>query len=194
MNAAIFAVDKKEYNNSGEIANYRNGYAGSGSNGEILYDFEDQLNQEFGRFKNFLRQEVNEGRIKTKLVEKPLMMVFSTQGLLGTEFNQQIIDDVNNSSSIKIRQNFNELIDMVDMFYNTKIGEVVKRVAKRFEEQGKSSLDLKNYLYRLVAKLYRDLEPRTGVYASTQEEIEKADANYKETISKLEKEFQKRGI
>jgi hypothetical protein len=194
MNAAIFGVEKKEYSNSGEIANYRNGYAGSGCNGEILYDFEDQLNQEFGRFKNFLRQEVNEGRIKTKLVEKPLMMVFSTQGLLGTEFSQQIIDDVNNSSSIRIRQNFNELIDMVDMFYNTKIGDVVKRVAKRFEEQGKSSLELKNYLYRLVAKLYRDLEPRTGVYASTQEELEKADANYKETISKLEKEFQKRGI
>jgi len=123
-----------------------------------------------------------------------LMMVFSTQGLLGTEFNQQIIDDVNNSSSIRIRQNFNEIIDMVDMFYNTKIGDVVKRVAKRFEEQGKSSLDLKNYLYRLVAKLYRDLEPRTGVYASTQEEIEKADENYKQTIGSLEKEFQKRGI
>jgi len=193
MNAAIFAVDKKEMSGN-ELANYRNAYASSNVDGQILYNFGDELDREFGRFKNFLRQEVNEGRIKTKLVEKPLMIVFSTEGLLGEEFDQNIIDNPNDPRSILIRKNFNEMLDMVDIFYNTKIGEVVKRVAKRFEEQGLSTIELKNYLYRLVAKLYRDLEPRSGVYASSKEDLEKADANYKETIAKLEREFQKRGI
>lgn len=197
INSAINNFKYNQYSTKAGFTinqNEKYAYASSTNRGVLLYNMPEELDKEFGRFKNFMRQEVEEGRLKTKLVPKPLMMVFSTQGLLGSDFSKSVIEDPTNTTNILIRENFNEILDMTDIYYNEKMGDVVKRVATRFESQNKSIQQLKNYLYKLVAKLYRDLEPRTGVYASKPEELEEADKNYRETIAKLEREFQKRGI
>jgi hypothetical protein len=122
------------------------------------------------------------------------MMIFSTEGLLGQTFDRSVIDDPTSSSNKKIRAGFNEIIDMTDLYYNPKIGEVVKRIAIRFENDGRDKFELKQYITKLVGKLYRDLEPRTGMYASSQKELEEADKNYAETLNKLQREFTSRGI
>ena len=174
--------------------------------GELLYNDEESLQTEFGRYKNWLRQEVEEGRIKTALVPKPLMLTFSTENLLGKKFTEEVargVADPNHSNltqaqidltNILIKQSFFELIDIVDLYYNEKIGEVVTRVKKRFDDEGKTSLDLKNYFVKLLGKMYRDLEPDSGVYATPDDELKASYEKYEETLQKLKKEYEKRGI
>ena len=176
------------------------------SGGDLLYNDEESLQTEFGRYKNWLRQEVEEGRIKTALVPKPLMLTFSTEKLLGKKFTEEVargVADPNHSNLTQaqidltnelIKQSFFELIDIVDLYYNEKIGEVVTRVKKRFDDEGKTSLDLKNYFVKLLGKMYRDLEPDSGVYATPDDELKASYEKYEETLQKLKKEYEKRGI
>lgn len=197
MNAAVTSNKQNKYkrNRQGVIA-----YAE-----ELLYDDEKALQAEFGRYKNWMRQEVEEGRLKTPLVPKPLMLTYSTESLLGYPFDREVASGVANPNSttsqqvvdqanLLIKKNFNELIDVVDLYYNEKIGEIVTRIKKRFDAEGKTNRDLKDYFIKLLGKLYRDLEPSTGVYASTQEEIDKSYAEYDDKLAKLKKEYERKGI
>jgi len=197
MNAGITAFNNNLY--GGRVQSV-GAYAA-----ELLYDDEESLQTEFGRYKNWLRQEVEEGRIKTALVPKPLMLTFSTDVLLAKQFTEEVargVADPNSSitqanidlTNALIKENFFELIDTVDLYYNEKIGEVVTRVKKRFDDEGKTSLELKNYFVKLLGKMYRDLEPDTGIYATPNEELEASYEKYEETLKKLKKEYEKRGI
>jgi hypothetical protein len=169
----------------------------------LLYDDEQLLQTEFGRYKNWLKEEVEEGRIKTALVDKPLMLTFSTQGSLGSQLSSEIASRVANDPNRqfyidrevkRIEKDFFEIIDLVDLYYNEKLSEVVSRIKKRFDEEGKSNYDLKSYFIKLLGKLYRDLEPDTGVFASSVKDIEKSYEKYEITLAKLKKEYEKRGI
>jgi hypothetical protein len=42
--------------------------------------------------------------------------------------------------------------------------------------------------------MYRDLEPDSGVYATPDEELKASYDKYEETLQKLKKEYEKRGI
>lgn len=204
MNAAITAFRQGSYSrsttNTGRIKETQSidAYAT-----DLLYDDEESLQNEFGRYKNWLREEVEQGRIKTPLVPKPLMLTFSTEGLLGAYFDSEVASGQARTPSGQdyvdrrvnlIRNNFLELIDVVDLYFNAKISEVVTRIKKRFDEEGKSNRDLKDYFIKLLGKLYRDLEPDSGRYASSTEELEESYKKYEDTLKSLKKEYERRGI
>jgi len=198
MNAAITSYNFNKYDarNNQEVIAYAR---------ELLYDDERALQKEFGRYKNWLREEVEAGRFKTALVPKPLMMTFSTEGMRNRRFDESVargvataggrytqdqIDELNR----EIKDRFFEIIDMVDLYYNDKIGDVVRRVKKRFDDAGKTNTDLKGYLLKLAGKLYIDLEPESGKYATPPDELKKARENYSQLLEKLKKEYERKGI
>jgi len=159
----------------------------------LLYNDENNLQSEFGRYKNWFREEVKEGRIKSKVVDKPLMITFSTEDLLYESF------DINNFNQYprairKIQDKFFEILDSVDIFYNAKELEVAKRILKRYEDNGSDSFEAKRYIQKLIGRMYRDYEPRTGQYASTPEELAKADENFKMKNQKMADAFKSLGI
>ena len=159
----------------------------------LLYDNEKYLQEEFGRYKNWFRKEVEDGKIKSKVVDKPLMITFSTQDLLREGFN------IANPSAYpiavrKIQDKFFEILDSVDIYYNEKESEVAKRILKRYEDNNLSSTDAKNYIQKLIGRMYRDYEPRSGQYASTPEEIEKADEKYRTKTTKMAQAFKSLGV
>jgi hypothetical protein len=161
----------------------------------LLYDEEELLQQEFGRYKNWFRKEVEEGRIKSKLVEKPLMLTFSTSGLLGKNFD--LANPQNYPDELEIIENgFFEILDSIDLYYNKKEGEVVRRILKRFEQKNPidAESEAKNYIIKLIGKIYRDYEPTNGVFASTPEELKKANENYTIKLKKVSEQFKKLGI
>jgi hypothetical protein len=201
MNAAITAYKFNYYDRvGGREEQSIDAYAR-----EMLYDDERSLQKEFGRYKNWMREEVEAGRFKTPLVPKPLMLTFSTEGLRNVRFDESVargtalpnsvytqnrIDELNG----QIKGRFFEIIDLVDLYYNDKIGDVVKRVKKRFDDEGKSNRDLKDYFLKLAGKLYIDLEPETGLYATPPDELQKARENYSQLLEKLKKEYERKGI
>lgn len=161
----------------------------------MMYDDEEMLQEEFGRYKNWFRKEVEEGRIKSKLVEKPLMLTFSTSGLLGASFDLAKPEDYPDKVE-KIENAFFEILDSVDLYYNKKEGEVVRRILKRFEQKDPTSAGSasKSYIVKLLGKIYRDYEPKSGVLASSPEELQKANENYTMKLKKVSEEFKKLGI
>ena len=159
----------------------------------LLYNDEKELQEEFGRYKNWFRKEVQEGRIKSKLVDKPLMVTFSTEDLLGRSFN--IANFEQYPDVIRMIQNkFFEILDSVDIYYNEKESEVAKRILKRYEDNNLSSTEAKNYVQKLIGRMYRDYEPRSGQYASTPEELEKADEKYRMKTTKMAQAFKSLGV
>lgn len=159
----------------------------------LLYNNEKELQEEFGRYKNWFRTEVQQGRIKSKLVDKPLMITFSTEDLLGKPFN--IANFENYPDTIRgIQNKFFEILDSVDIYYNEKESEVAKRILKRYEDNNLSSTEAKNYIQKLIGRMYRDYEPRSGAYASTPEELEKADEKYRMKTTKMAQAFKSLGV
>lgn len=161
----------------------------------MMYDDEELLQQEFGRYKNWFRKEVEEGRIKSKLVEKPLMLTFSTSGLLGKDFD--LANPQNYPDKVEIIENgFFEILDSVDLYYNKKEGEVIRRILKRFEQKDpvNGQSQAKDYIIKLLGKIYRDYEPKRGAFASTPEELQKANENYTAKLKKVSEQFRKLGI
>ena len=169
------------------------GAEGSSGANILMYDNEVMLHEEFGRYKNWFRDEVKNGNIKTKLVEKPLMMVIGTQGLLRENFSSAI-KNPNGPTDTKIKAKFFELLDATDLHYNEKTGEVIKRIITRYEKEGKQPSNVKSYVINLLGKVYKDYEPSSGPYISTPEEQAKANDEYKEKLKKVGAEFQKLGI
>jgi hypothetical protein len=113
---------------------------------DLLYDMADELQYEFGQYRNWFYQEVEAERIKSQLVPKPLMIVLSTEGLLGRNFVTDPTDDrvLDIDDQFKIDDNVFLLMDMVDFYFNNKTEEVVKRIWERFErifEERKSRID-----------------------------------------------------
>jgi hypothetical protein len=161
--------------------------------GYLLYDNERNLQEEFGRYKNWFRKEVEDGRIKSKLVDKPLMITFSTEDLLREPFDIQNFDQYPTAIA-KIQNKFFEILDSVDIYYNEKESEVAKRILKRYEDNNLSSTDAKNYIQKLIGRMYRDYEPRSGQYASTPEELEKADEKYRMKTTKMAQAFKSLGV
>jgi hypothetical protein len=161
--------------------------------GYLLYDNERYLQEEFGRYKNWFRKEVEDGRIKSKLVDKPLMITFSTEDLLREPFDIQNFDQYPTAIA-KIQNKFFEILDSVDIYYNEKESEVAKRILKRYEDNNLSSTDAKNYIQKLIGRMYRDYEPRSGQYASTPEELEKADEKYRMKTTKMAQAFKSLGV
>jgi len=159
----------------------------------LLYDDEKELQEEFGRYKNWFRKEVQEGRIKSKLVDKPLMITFSTEDLLGQPFDIANFENYPDAI-LKIQNKFFEILDSVDIFYNPKEGDVAKRILKRFEDNNLSSTLAKNYVQKLIGRMYKDYEPRSGEYASTPEELEKADEKYRMKTTKMAQAFKSLGV
>lgn len=159
----------------------------------LLYDNEKELQEEFGRYKNWFRQEVQEGRIKSKLVDKPLMITFSTEDLLNQPFDIANFENYPNAIE-KIQNKFFEILDSVDIFYNPKEGDVAKRILKRYEDNNLSSTLAKNYVQKLIGRMYKDYEPRSGEYASTPEELEKADEKYRMKTTKMAQAFKSLGV
>jgi hypothetical protein len=187
MNAAITANKENKYKrNSQNVIAYAE---------ELLYDDEIALQAEFGRYKNWFRKEVEEGRIKSKLVEKPLMLTFSTSGLLGKDFDLANPQDYPDELE-KIENGFFEILDSIDLYYNKKEGEVVRRILKRFEQKDPilASNNAKKYIIKLIGKVYRDYEPKSGAFASSNEELEKANENYTSKLKRVSEEFKKLGI
>jgi hypothetical protein len=70
----------------------------------------------------------------------------------------------------------------------------VKRVKKRFDDEGKTNRELKDYFLKLAGKLYIDLEPESGLYATPPDELQKARENYSQLLEKLKKEYERKGI
>jgi hypothetical protein len=159
----------------------------------LLYNNEQELQEEFGRYKNWFRQEVQEGRIKSKIVDKPLMITFSTEDLLSEPFNIANFENYPDAI-LKIQNKFFEILDSVDIFYNPKEGDVVKRILKRYEDNNLSSTSAKNYVQKLIGRMYKDYEPRSGQYASTPEELEKADEKYRMKTTKMAQAFKSLGV
>jgi hypothetical protein len=190
INAFINNYKNNEFYNSGnqKIVTSAGAYAS-----RLLYNDEKNLQSEFGRYKNWFREEVKEGRIKSKVVDKPLMITFSTEDLLYETFD---IKNFNNYPTAirKIQDKFFEILDSVDIFYNAKELEVAKRILKRYEENGSDSFEAKRYIQKLIGRMYRDYEPRTGQYASTPEELAKADESYKIKNQKMADAFKSLGI
>jgi hypothetical protein len=164
----------------------------------LMYDNEQMLQNEFARYKNFLYEQVEKGKVKSKLVPKALMMTFSTEGLLEETFDQSIVDAKMNGTQNRnlelIESNFFEILDTQDIYFNSKPQEVVKRIWTRFQNQGKSSRDLKNYVNRLLGKMYRDFVPKGGQYESSPEEIDKSNKDYTEKLNQYAKAYQNLGI
>jgi hypothetical protein len=186
------------------INNYNNNiFQGRGNNrsvdssgayaARLLYNDENNLQSEFGRYKNWFREEVKEGRIKSKVVDKPLMITFSTEDLLYENFDINDFDRYPRAIR-KIKDKFFQILDSVDIFYNQNELEVAKRILKRFEENGSDSFEAKKYIQKLIGRMYRDYEPRTGQYASTPEELAKADENFKMKNQKMAQAFKSLGI
>lgn len=102
----------------------------------LLYDMANELQYEFGQYKNWFYQEVEKENIKSPLVPKPLMIALSTEGLLGEYFNTKIDP---NEPFLEIDKQFAiddavfYLMDMVDFYFNPKVEEIVKRIYERFE-------------------------------------------------------------
>lgn len=190
-NALIQQVEKNKKRGNRQVDMAR-AYAS-----ELLYDQEIALQNEFARYKNWFRNEVKEGRIKSQLVDKPLMLTFSTEGILSASINN-LLSSPKGSTASKVRNNFFEILDVVDLYYNKNISKVVKRIKERFEENDKNRISnpntLKNYLLGLAGKLYRDLEPTDGMYASTKEELDDASKKYNDLLKKLKVQFEKFGI
>jgi hypothetical protein len=164
----------------------------------LMYNNEQMLQEEFARYKNFLYEQVEKGKVKSKLVPKALMMTFSTAGLLYQTFDQSIVDAKMNGTQNRtlelIESNFFEILDTQDIYFNSKPQEVVKRIWTRFQNQGKSSRDLKNYVNRLLGKMYRDFVPKGGQYESSPEEIDKSNKDYTEKLNQYAKAYQNLGI
>lgn len=171
---------QKSVNSKGAYADY------------LLYNEENELQEEFGRYKNWFRKEVEEGRIKSKLVDKPLMLTFSTEDLLGRSFDIAKFEQYPNVLR-EVQNKFFEILDSVDIYYNEKESDVVKRILKRFEDNNLSSTDAKNYVQKLIGRMYRDYEPRSGLYASSPEELEKADEKYRTKTIKMAQAFKSLG-
>ncbi len=165
---------------------------------DLMYDNEIALQEEFGRYKNWFYEEVKEGRIKSQLVDKSLMLTFSTQGILSADVNN-LISNPNGSTSLKVKNNFFEILDTVDLYYNQNLGKVVKRIKERFEENNRNRISnprssVKEYMLYLAGKLYRDFIPDSGLYASSQEEIEESSKKYNMLLKRLKVEFEKLGL
>jgi len=159
----------------------------------MTYNDEQELQLEFARFKNWLYEENEAGRFNRKLVDRPLMLILPTTALLGERFtieNTRAGTRVGNT----ILRRFNELLDIVDLYYNPKTSQVISRVEKRFSDEGKTTLELKNYLNYLAGRLYRDNYPRSGVYATPPDELEKLDAKYLKTIQSIKTTLESKGI
>ncbi len=163
----------------------------------LLYDSESGLQSEFARYKNWFRKEVKEGRIKSQLVDKPLMLTFSTEDILSADIND-LINLPNSITAKKVRENFFEILDIVDLYYNKNLSKVVKRIKDRFEENSRNGIsntkNLKDYIIGLAGKLYRDFEPAVGLYASSQEELDDSSKKYNDLLKKLKVQFEKLGI
>jgi hypothetical protein len=187
----IWGYEYKEID-GGQILNDELYLATGGYGGYLTYDDQSILNGEFARYKNWMYEEAAKGNINSKLVPKPLMLLISTEGLLEKDFDNRVISNATNSTNILIRERFNQLLDLVDLYFNTKTNQVVSRIATRFEELNKSEIELKNYLIGLAGQLYRDFYPRDGVYASEQEELDNADQSYLKTVNAIKQELNNR--
>lgn len=190
-------IQNVEDRNRGVVPQKENIYIYDAYADVLMYDDEYLLQSEFARYKNWFRNEVKEGNIKSQLVDKPLMLTFSTEGVLNAEINK-LINDPKGYTANKVRNNFFEILDTVDLYYNQNVGKVVKRIKERFEknklEGFENPRDFKDYMIYLAGKLYRDFEPTIGTYASTQEEIDEATKKYNILLKKFKVEFEKLGV
>jgi hypothetical protein len=184
-------------NNEKDNLTYKVGnlYAANDSYGSdfLTYNDETELQLEFARYKNWLSEEVESGKINRKLVEKPLMLILPTTDLIGEQFSIENTLPYTRTG-INIRKRFNELIDIVDLYYNPKVSSVVNRIEKRFVEEGKNTTELKNYLFFLAGRLYRDNYPRQGVYSTPVEELEKLDEKYLQTLKSIKTTLESKGL
>jgi hypothetical protein len=162
----------------------------------IVYDDEEMFQQYFYRYKNWLYQQVESGKLDVKLVEKPLMIGLSTGGLLGQDFitdNEPYRDDL-------IQEKFFEIIDSVNTFYNEDISSVVKLVMERLtnkfpsETQKEIAKRAKDYLRLMCNRIYNKYVPKDPVYESSVEEIEKMNKEYAQKLTQLNKATQKYGV
>jgi hypothetical protein len=156
-----------------------------GRRGVLTYNDEQLLQEEFARYKNWLREEVNNGRLSTKVVPNPLMLTYSTTELLETSLESA--QEIGKSGEIrkKIERAFFSIIDIVDLYYNPKTTAVVERIKTRMWEEGSNLYALKAYLIELAGKLYRDYVPMSGPYASTQEQVDTANEDYRKLLQKI---------
>jgi len=185
MNATVLAVEKDIYAERMGAKNFavNNLFMVNNQAYEYLtYTRERDTTSEFGRYKNWMYQQTELGAISRKLVPKPLMMILSTEGLLGDGLT---ITNMTPAIEQRVKDRFFQVINAADLYYNKSINKVVSRIKKRFDEEGKTTYQLSEYLIQLAGKLYRDAYPRTGQYASSQEEIEEADRKYNQTLTKI---------
>jgi hypothetical protein len=193
MSSAIVGVKNNEI--AGRTYEISNLFASNNSRGRdfMTYNDEQELQLEFARFKNWMYEQVEKGELNTKLVDKPLMLILPTTDLLGIRFSTDSVAPYTRAG-MTIRNRFNELLDMVDLYYNPKASQVISRIEKRFTEEGFNTIELKNYLNFLAGRLYRDNYPRSGVYSTPTEELEKLDEKYLKTIQSIKTTLESKGL
>ena len=154
----------------------------------ITYNYPSLYQEEFGRFKNWMFEQSQSGKISVPLVDKPLMISMDTKGLLKAKIGRS---DIEQKSLVfkTVENKFYLLLDVVNMYFNKKTDEVIKQISERLREQGISNYDQKTYLISIAGQLYRDSYPIDGVFASAPEEIESSDQKYKAIISKISDYF-----
>lgn len=164
--------------------------------GGMVYNDEEEFQEYFYRYKNWLYNEVETGQLDIKLVEKPLMIGMSTSGLLDVDFmtpNNDYRDNI-------IQDKFFEIIDSVNTFYNDDINSVVKIVMERYsqkfptETQKQIAKRAKDYLFKMCNRIYNKYLPKDPVYESSAEEIEKMNKEFAQKITQLNKATQKYGV
>jgi hypothetical protein len=161
----------------------------------LVYDNEQMFQEYFYRYKNWLYEEVEQGKLDIKLVPKPLMIGLSTDTLLGKDF----ITTNTNRDDI-IQEKFFEIIDSVNIFYNADIGSVLKLVMERYsrkfplETEKQIAKRAKDYLRIMCNRIFNKYLPKDPVYASSQEEIEKMNKEYAQKLTQLNKATQKFGV
>jgi hypothetical protein len=164
--------------------------------GGMVYNSEQEFQEYFYRYKNWLYNQVETGQLDIKLVEKPLMLGMSTSGLLDVDFmtpNNTYRDDL-------IQDKFFEIIDSVNTFYNEDINSVVKLVMERYsqkfptETQKQIAQRAKDYLRKMCNKIYNKYVPKDPVYESSAEEIEKMNKEFAQKLAQLNKATEKYGV
>ena len=131
-----------------------------------------EMDEVFGRYKNWLFEKIEKGEEPALAVNKDLMI---SGGLEHPRNNLSSQQD-------EIKQEFYRILDVVDFQFN-KPNKACERIRKRMIEQYPSTTgtEVKNYIYNTLSRAYS--YSNSGQYATPSSEIDKIN-------TKLEEQFE----
>lgn len=157
------------------ISEFEPGFTRTSGYGSTVYGGV-QMDESFGRYKNWLFDKIEQGTEKDVGIDKRLMLA----GGLPSPRNR-IADQ-----TTEIKNEFYRILDIVDFQFN-KPEKAAKRVYDRFVEENPnvSKNTVNNYIYEILSRAYG--YPTGGMYATKQEEADKIEAELEEKFDGVTK-------